>query len=147
MKKMDEILKRDDYVRLTPSLKAAAKDVARRIREKIADLDLANDADFYHGEIGTNGVAVRIESVKSHHGEYEFLAIKRTGECYGDASWFSLEDIGEKYYFKGDYSAEVCGASNKEAIAFLNVAKRLIKGLGEVEQKRKDSAQQALGER
>lgn len=147
MKTLDEILKRNDYVRLTPSLKAAAKDVARRIREKIEDLDLANDDDFYHGEIGIGDVVVRIESVKSHHGEYEFLAIKREGESYRDASWFSLEDIGEKYPFKGDYTAEVCGASNKEAIAFLNVAKQLIEGLGDVEQKRIDRAQQALNER
>ena len=147
MKTLDDILKRNDYVRLTPSLKAAAKDVARCIREKIEDLDLANDDDFYQGEIGIGDVAVRVESVKSHHGEYEFLAIKREGECYGDASWFSLEDIGDQYYFKGDYTAEVCGASNKEAIAFLNVAKQLIEGLGDVEQKRIDRAQQALNER
>lgn len=146
MKTLDEILKRNDYVRLTPSLKAAAKDIARRIREKIEDLDLANDDDFYHGEIGVGDVVVRIESVRSHHSVYDFLAIKRAGECYGDASWFSLEDIGDQYYFKGDYTAEVCGASNKEAIAFLNVAKQLIEGLGDVEQKRIDRAQQALNE-
>lgn len=147
MKTLDEILKRNDYVKLSPSLKAAAKDIARRIREKIEDLDLANDDDFYHGEIGIGDVAVRIESVNSRHSEYDFLAIKREGESLGDASWFSLEDIGEKYYFKGDYTAEVCGASNKEAIAFLNVAKQLIEGLGDVEQKRIDRALQALNER
>lgn len=140
---LDEILSRNDYARLTATLKSRVEEIAKRIREKIEDLDIANDDDFYHGEIGTDGVAVRVETVKSHHGEYDFLAIKREGECYGAASWFSLEDIGEKYYFKGDYTAEVCGASNKEAIAFLNVAKKLIEGLGELEQKRVESEKAA----
>ena len=97
------------------------------------DLDIANNDDFYRGEIGINNVAVRVKSIKSRAGEYEFLAIKREGECYGESSWYSLEDIGKEYYYAGDFSAKVVGASNKEAIAFLNVAKKLIEGLGNIE--------------
>lgn len=142
-KTLDEILSRNDYARLTATLKSRVEEIAKRIREKMEDLDIANDDDFYHGEIGIDGVAVRVESIKSRAGEYEFLAIKREGECYGEASWYSLEDIGKEYYYAGDFTAKVVGASNKEALAFLNVAKKLIEGLGELEQKRVQSEKAA----
>ena len=131
-KTLDEILNRNDYVRLTATLKTRVEEIAKRIREKMEDLDIANNDDFYRGEIGINNVAVRVKSIKSRAGEYEFLAIKREGE-YGEASWYSLEDIGKEYYYAGDFSAKVVGASNKEALAFLNVAKKLIEGLGNIE--------------
>ena len=130
---LDEILNRNDYIRLTATLKTIAEEIAKRIREKMEDLDIANNDDFYRGEIGIDNVVVRVKSIKSRAGEYEFLAIKREGECYGESSWYSLEDIGKEYYYAGDFSAKVVGASNKEAIAFLNVAKKLIEGLGNIE--------------
>lgn len=142
-KTLDEILSRNDYARLTATLKSRVEEIAKRIREKMEDLDIANDDDFYHGEIGIDDVAVRVESIKSRAGGYEFLAIKREGECYGEASWYSLEDIGKEYYYAGDFTAKVVGASNKEALAFLNVAKKLIEGLGELEQKRVESEKAA----
>ena len=96
-KTLDEILNRNDYVRLTATLKTRVEEIAKRIREKMEDLDIANNDDFYRGEIGIDNVAVRVKSIKSRAGEYEFLAIKREGECYGEASWYSLEDIGKEY--------------------------------------------------
>ena len=132
-KTLDEILNRNDYVRLTATLKTRVEEIAKRIREKMEDLDIANNDDFYRGEIGIDNVVVRVKSIKSRAGEYEFLAIKREGECYGESSWYSLEDIGKEYYYAGDFSAKVVGASNKEAIAFLNIAKKLIEGLGNIE--------------
>ena len=130
---LDEILNRNDYVRLTATLKTIVEEIAKRIREKMEDLDIANNDDFYRGEIGIDNVVVRVKSIKSRAGEYEYLSIKREGECYGESSWYSLEDIGKEYYYAGDFSAKVVGASNKEAIAFLNIAKKLIEGLGNIE--------------
>ena len=141
---LDEILNRNDYVRLTATLKTIAEEIAKRIREKMEDLDIANNDDFYRGEIGIDNVVVRVKSIKSRAGEYEFLAIKREGECYGESSWYSLEDIGKEYYYAGDFSAKVVGASNKEALAFLNVAKKLIEGLGNIEDERVNNLQIAL---
>ena len=141
---LDEILNRNDYVRLTATLKTIAEEIAKRIREKMEDLDIANNDDFYRGEIGIDNVVVRVKSIKSRAGEYEFLAIKREGECYGESSWYSLEDIGKEYYYAGDFSAKVVGASNKEALAFLNVAKKLIEGLGNIEDERVNNLQTAL---
>ena len=141
---LDEILNRNDYVRLTATLKTIAEEIAKRIREKMEDLDIANNDDFYLGEIGIDNVVVRVKSIKSRAGEYEFLAIKREGECYGESSWYSLEDIGKEYYYAGDFSAKVVGASNKEALAFLNVAKKLIEGLGNIEDESVKNLQIAL---
>ena len=130
---LDEILNRNDYVRLTATLRPRVEEIAKRIREKMEDLDIANNDDFYRGEIGIDNVVVRVKSIKSRAGEYEYLAIKREGEYYGESSWYSLEDIGKEYYYAGDFAAKVVGASNKEALAFLNVAKKLIEGLGNIE--------------
>ena len=142
-KTLDEILSRNDYARLSASLKTRVEELAKRIREKMKELDIENDNNFYAGEIGIDDVAVRVESIKSRSGEYEFLAIKREGECYGEASWYSLEDIGKEYYYAGDFTAKVVGASNKEALSFLNVAKKLIEGLGELEHNRVESVKTA----
>lgn len=135
-----EILNRNDYVRLSAKLKSRVEELAKSIREKMEELDIANDDNFDTGEIGIEGVVVRVISIKRRtFGEYEYLAIKRDGECYGEEKWYSLEDVGKEYYYAGDFTAKVVGATNKEALAFLNVAKKLIEGLGELEQKRVES--------
>lgn len=139
-----EILNRNDYVRLTAKLKSRVEELAKRIREKMEDLDIANDDNFDNGEIGVDGVVVRVVSIKRQtFGEYEYLSIKREGECYGESSWYSLEDIGKEYYYAGDFTAKVVGATNKEALSFLNVAKKLIEGLGELEHNRVESEKAA----
>ena len=143
-KTLDEILSRNDYVRLSASLKTRVEEIAKRIREKMEELDIENDDDFDSGEIGIDDVVVRVVSTKRRtFGEYEYLAIKREGECYGEEKWYSLEDVGKEYYYAGDFTAKVVGATNKEALAFLNVAKELIEGLGELEQKRVESVKAA----
>ena len=143
-KTLDEILNRNDYSRLTATLRTRVEEIAKSIREKMEDLDIANDDNFDNGEIGVDGVVVRVVSIKRQtFGEYEYLAIKREGECYGEEKWYSLEDVGKEYYYAGDFTAKVVGATNKEALAFLNVAKKLIEGLGELEQKRVESVKAA----
>ena len=45
-KEIYEILNRNDYVRLTAKLKSRVEELAKRIREKMEDLDIANDDNF-----------------------------------------------------------------------------------------------------
>ena len=92
----------------------------------------------------SNCTLLELKLKRQTFGEYEYLAIKREGEFYGGSSWCSLEDIGKEYYCAGDFSAKVVGASNKEALAFLNVAKKLIEGLGNIEDERVNNLQTAL---
>ena len=145
MKTLDAILRRNDYARLTATLKARVEEIAKSIREKMDYLDIADDDNFDNGEIGIDGVVVRVVSMKRRtFGEYEYLAIKREGECHGDYKWYSLEDVGKEYYYAGDFTAKVVGATNKEALAFLNVAKKLIERLGYIEDKRVKSIEATL---
>lgn len=145
MKTLDAILRRNDYARLTVALKSRVEEIAKRIREKMDYLDIADDDNFDNGEIGIDGVVVRVVSMKRRtFGEYEYLAIKREGECYGEEKWYSLEDVGKEYYYAGDFTAKVVGATNKEALAFLNVAKKLIERLGYIEDKRVKSIEATL---
>lgn len=145
MKTLDAILRRNDYARLTVALKSRVEEIAKRIREKMDYLDISDDDNFDNGEIGIDGVVVRVVSMKRRtFGEYEYLAIKREGECHGDYKWYSLEDVGKEYYYAGDFTAKVVGATNKEALAFLNVAKKLIERLGYIEDKRVKSIEATL---
>lgn len=142
---VNEILARDDYKRMTENLKSVTEEVAEGIRKKMDELDIINNTEFDNGEIGFGNVVVRSDSVRSNSGfTREFLAIKRVDEKDGFITWRSLEDIGNSYYFTGDFNAKIYGASNKEALAFLNVARQLIIGLGKVEQKQADEIQQAI---
>ena len=142
---LNEILARDDYKRMTENLKSVTEEVAEGIRKKMDELDIINNTEFDNGEIGFGNVVVRLDSVRSNSGfTRKFLAIKRVDEKDGFVTWRSLEDIGNSYYFTGDYNAKIYGASNKEALAFLNVARQLIIGLGKVEQKQADEIQQAI---
>ena len=127
-KEIYEILNRNDYVRLTAKLKSRVEELAKRIREKMEDLDIANNDDFYRGEIGIDNVVVRVKSIKSRAGEYEFLSIKREGECYGESSWYSLEDIGKEYYYAREFSAKAGGASRKRRILCNNSDEYCING-------------------
>lgn len=142
---LNKILARNDYKRMTKNLKSVTEEVAEKIRQKMVDLDIADDDDFDNGEIGVDGIVVKAMSVRSNSGHIrEFLAIKRVGKSYDESEWRSLQDIGEEYYFASDFHAVVNGASNTEALAFLNVSRKLIQGLGEIEQKKVDAIQHAI---
>lgn len=134
---LNQILARDDYKRMTAALKEKVEEVAKCIRQKMNELDIINDDDFDNGEIGVENIVVRSVEVKSNSGfTYEFLGIKRYEEEYNHTYWASLEDIEHTFYFCSDFNAKVYGATNKEALAFLNVAAKLIIGLGGVEEKK-----------
>lgn len=142
---LNEILARDDYKRMTENLKSVTEEVAEEIRKKMDELDIINNTEFDNGEIGFGNVVVRSDSVRSNSGfTRQFLAFKRVDEKDGFVTWRSLNDIGDSYYFTGDFNAKIYGASNKEALAFLNVARQLIIGLGKVEQKQADEIQQTI---
>lgn len=142
---LNKVLARDDYKRMTENLKSVVEEVAVKIRKKMDELDIINNTEFDNGEIGFGNVVVRSESVRSNSGfTREFLAIKRVDEKNGFTTWRSLNDIEGTYYFCGDFNAKIYGASRKEALAFLNVARYLIIGLGKVEQKQADEIQQTI---
>ena len=145
---LNEILARDDYKRMTENLKSITEEVAMAIHKKMDELEIEDNTDFDNGEIGVDDVVVRVITVNSNSGfNRSFLGIKRYKEGDNHAYYASLEDINGTYYFCGDFNARIYGATNKEALAFLNVSAKLIKGLGEVEQHQVDEIQKVLDER
>lgn len=137
---LDAILARDDYKRMTAQLKDKVQDIARRIYNKMEELDIDEP-------IRVDGVTIKRSSVYSSVGTYNYLAIivEYDFEDYdGYTERHSLEDIEREYYYGGDFSAKVRGASNKEALAFLKAAKDFILALGEVEQQQADDIKQAI---
>lgn len=140
---LDAILARDDYKRMTAQLKDKVQDIAHRIYNKMDELDIDES-------IRVDGVTIKRSSVRSNAGTYEFLAIM---DNYGDRFMpeecqerHSLMDIDREYYYAGDFTAKVRGASNKEALAFLNAAKDFILALGEMEQQQANNIKQAIKE-
>lgn len=138
-KNLNEILKRDDYKKLTKQLKERVEKIACSIAVKMFDLDIESEI------IKIDDVQVTCNRVRSNDGSvYDFLAIGREdGYAYG-TSWYSLEDVNHSYYYCGDYDARVCGCTNKEALCFLNVASKIIERLDEIERAQVKEIQKAL---
>lgn len=138
---LDAILARDDYKRMTAALKEKVEKVAHRIYNKMEELDI-DDA------IRVDGITIKRCSVRANVGTYEYLAIlDNDGDRFMPEEYQekrSLQDIGKEYYYGGDFTAKVIGATNKDALAFLNAAKDFIVALGEVEQKKVDDIDEAL---
>lgn len=140
---LDEILARKDYIRMTELLKDKVENIAHRICDKMFELDIEES-------LSVDGVTIKPTCVCSNVGGHLFLAILDND---GDPSMpeqnsrrHSLEDIGRGYYYGGDFTAWVQGASNKEALSFLHAAKDFILKLGEIEQKQAEDIRQAVDE-
>lgn len=139
---LDAILARDDYKCMTAALKDKVEDVAHRIYNKMEELDI-DDA------IRIDGITIKRCSVCANVGTYDYLAIlDNDGDRFFMPEEYqekrSLMDVGKEYYYGGDFTAKVIGATNKDALAFLNAAKDFILALGEVEQKKADDIDEAL---
>ena len=135
-KNLNEILKRDDYKKLTKQLKERVEKIACSIAVKMFDLDIEREI------IKIDDVQVTCNRVRSSGGAYDFLAIGRE-DGYG-TNWYSFEDVNHSYYYCGDYDARVCGCTNKEALCFLNVASKIIERLDEIERAQVKEIQKAL---
>lgn len=142
MKTIDEILNRNDYQRMTVQLKERVQEIAHKMRLKLVELDL-EDEEVGVALKGTNGcdadyVAVRYASVSSNScGSYYYLGIDvsdNEDKRHGCTCLHSLEDINKDYYYAQDFTAHVRGASNKEALRFLNAAPQLFELLAEIEE-------------
>lgn len=138
-KTIDEILNRNDYSRLTEQMRQRVEEIAERIHYKLDNLDIANDSDYHNGEIRYGDVIVRVARYSYNDDYYTTLTIKSGDE------WHTLERVGREVGFDdGNY---IRGrATNNECLAFLNVARKLIEGLGYIEKKKAEAIQKALSD-
>lgn len=142
-KTIDEILKRDDYARLTKAMKDRTEEIAVKVRHKMQDLDLDT--------IKVDGLTLTVKEYSADYGQYHSDKLSIERHCIDDYNeeyneYVSLEDINESYYLAGDYKCRITGASNKEALKFLNEAKKIIEYLDDTESEQVNDVNKALEE-
>ena len=143
-KSIDEIINRDDYTRLTKALKDRTEEIAVKVRRKMQDLDL--------DKIDIDGLTLMVKKYSADYGQYhsDKLSIERHCIDYDYdreyTEYLSLEDINESYYLAGDYKCKIEGASNKQALKFLNSAKKIFEYLDEIETQQVNDVTKALEE-
>ena len=142
-KSVDEIINRDDYTRLTKTMKDRTEEIAVKVRRKMNDLDL--------DEMIINGFKIVVKKYSADYGQYhsDKLSIERYCPVDYDGGYYeylSLEDINESYYLAGDYKCKIEGASNKQALKFLNSAKKIFEYLDDTESEQVNDVTKALEE-
>ena len=142
-KTIDEILKRDDYARLTKAMKDRTEEIAVKVRHKMQDLDLDT--------IKVDGLTLTVKEYSADYGQYHSDKLSIERHCIDDYNeeyneYVSLEDINESYYLAGDYKCRITGASNKEALKFLNAAKKIVEYLDDTESEQVNDVNKALEE-
>ena len=142
-KSIDEIINRDDYTRLTKTMKDRTEEIAVKVRRKMNDLDL--------DEMIINGFKIVVKKYSADYGQYHSDKLSIERHCIDDYKeeyneYVSLEDINESYYLAGDYKCWITGASNKEALKFLNSAKNIFEYLDDTESEQVNDVTKALEE-
>lgn len=134
---LNKILARQDYVKLTKSLREKCNLVEDVISDKMKELEL----DGENGGIGVNGMNVFCISnslfVRTPEKEVDFMIEYR-------AVHSNVKD-GEEFFDERSSRRFLCyPCSNKHALNFLNNAVAIIEKLGEIEQKKVDAINKAI---
>ena len=134
----------ETYEELTKKLAERSAEVARLIKKKMIELDIQNDSEFEDGKFKffygfAEYITIRVEKVEAWGKPIEYLAILRTE--YDDNGkavefWKSLEHLNRALCWDGEPDVEIDGASNKEAIVFLNYANEIYDYLSKVKERR-----------
>lgn len=134
----------ETYEELIKKLAERSAEVARLIKKKMIELDIQNDSEFEDGKFKffygfAEYITIRVEKVEACGKPIEYLAILRTE--YDDNGkavefWKSLEHLNRALCWDGEPDVEIDGASNKEAIVFLNYANEIYDYLSKVKERR-----------
>lgn len=134
---LNKILARQDYVRLTKSLREKCDYVENAISTKMEELELDGS---------DNGIVVndmRIFCVKG----YLFVRTPEKEDAYG-VEYRQVNsndnDIPDIFSNEVDRAFRFYPCSNKHALRFLNNAVAIIEKLGEIEQKKVDAINKAI---
>lgn len=136
MKTLDEIINRQDYVRMNNALIDRAQELAEIIRKKMEELE---QEELYEPQ---SDVAVRVVTRKSNVGDYTFLGLVKS-DGYGDQYYVSLQDRGS-LHLHNDFNCWLSSATSEEYRKFLNHAKDFIRMLDAIETEKCDAINQAL---
>lgn len=135
MKTIDEIIKRDDYVRLNDALFNRTLKIASKIFAKMGELEI--------NELSVPDCTVRICSRRSNVDTYEYLGIVTKG-CEDDVDWCNSLQDSSSYYYTGDFSCWIEKATYKQRLRFLNNARALFDELDRIETEKCDAITSAI---
>ena len=134
----------ETYKELANKLAERSAEVARIIKKKMIELDIQNDSEFedgkfifYYGLI--EYITIRVEKVEVWGKPIEYLAILCAGHDDNGKTvefWKSLEHLNRTLCWDGEPDVEIDGASNKEAIVFLNCANEIYDYLSKLKERR-----------
>ena len=136
--------RKDNYDELTNKLAERSAEVARIIKKKMIELDIAHDSEFKDGKFEffyslLQYITIRVEKVEVWGKPIEYLAILCTEhDDNGKAVefWKSLEHLNRTLYWDDEPDVEIDGASNKEAIAFLKHANEIYDYFSKLKERR-----------
>lgn len=137
MKTLDEIVNRNDYVRLNEALMDRVFELAQIVLEKMKELDVKYIDEFdlrivkYSCNAGFSERHLCI--VDQNFGEYEYENAR------------SLE-VSSSYYYCNDFNAWIQAASSKDRLNFLNNAKSILEYLDALETEKCNDIEEALSE-
>jgi len=134
MKTLDEIIKRDDYKKMTSQLRERTEELAYKIRNKMVQLDLKS---VYKP---AKGVVLHVVSGRSNVGSYHYLAVVEDEHGYAHY----CIDGAYSGYVHGDFNCRVITASNAQCLKFLNAAKEIVEWLDRVESEKTSEIESAL---
>ena len=134
----------ETYEELIKKLAERSAEVARLIKKKMIELDIQNDSEFEDGKFEffyglIDYFIIRVEKVEVYGKPIEYLAILfKEHDDNGKTVEFgkSLEHLNRTLCWDGEPDVEIDGASNKEAIVFLNHANEIYDYLSKVKERR-----------
>lgn len=129
MKTLEEIIKRDDYKRLTSQMRERVEELAEKIRFKMNYLDLK--------ELAVKNTHLYVVSGRTKCGYYEYLALNENDVYY-------CIDGAYSGYIHGDFFHYCRTATNDMCLKFLNVSKEIFNYLDGVENEKVKDIEDAL---
>ena len=134
----------ETYEELIKKLAERSAEVARLIKKKMIELDIQNDSEFEDGKFEffyglIDYFIIRVEKVEVYGKPIEYLAILfKEHDDNGKTVefWKSLEHLNRTLCWDGEPDVEIDGASNKEAIVFLNHANEIYDYLSKLKERR-----------
>lgn len=136
--------RKDNYDELTNKLAERSAEVARIIKKKMIELDIAHDSEFKDGKFEffyslLQYITIRVEKVEVCGKPIEYLAILFKNHLDNGKTvefWKSLEHLNRTLCWDGEPDVEIDGANNKEAIVFLNCANEIYDYLSKLKERR-----------
>lgn len=137
MKTIDEIINRNDYVKLNEALRERTLELAEIVLKKMQELDVKYIDDF--------DLRIVKYSCNAGFSQHHLCVVDQNLGEYDYENARSLE-ASSSYYFCGDFNCWIQAASSKDGLNFLNNARSIFAYLDELENEKCNDIETALME-